>query len=222
MQKKIFGFIIILAGIALLAGIVYVFFASDYFFGPTGGVNGNSAVNNNENNETPKVVNINENQINSAQNKTNKDPREIMIGDFAENNIEAEEYQLGKKDLIRIAGSFSERFGTYSNQSNFGNISSLKIFMSLKMKKWSDNFIKEQKEKKYDTSIYYGITTKAVASEVKEFDDDLGIAGILVSTRRREATGTMNNYSNIFTQDILINFVMEDGAWKVDSVYWQE
>ena len=217
MQKKIFGFIIILVAIILLTGIVYVFFAGDYFFWKIDGDNENVVIDNNENNETPKVVNINKDQINFTQDKVNKDPREITINDF---DATEKEDQMGKKDLIRIAGSFAERFGTYSNQSNFGNISSLKIFMSSKMKKWSDNFIKEQKEKNYDVSIYYGITTKVAGSELKEFDDDLGVASILVSTRRREATGTMTNYSNIFTQDIWIAFVMENGAWKVDSAYW--
>ena len=221
MQKKIFGFIIILVGVILLAGIIYVFFAGD-FLNLIGKTNDDPTINNNGNNEIPKVLNVNEDQINSSQNGASKNPREITIGDIEENNTETEDKQVGKKDLIRIAGSFAERFGTYSNQSNFGNISSLKIFMSSKMKRWSDNYIKEQKEKNYDTSIYYGITTKAAASTVKEFDDDLGVASILVFTRRREATGTMNNYSNTFSQDILIGFVMEDGAWKVDSVFWRE
>ena len=221
MQKRIFGFIIILVAIILLTGIIYVFFVGDYFFRKTGGMNDNLAANN-KNNETPKVIKINEDRINDTQDITNKTPKNITIRDFDENNKEIEETQVNKKDLVRIADSFSERFGTYSNQSNFGNISSLKIFMSLKMKKWSDNFIKEQKEKQYDTAIYYGITTKVAASKVMDFDDDLGFASILVSTRRREATGTMNNYSNIFPQDILIAFTMEDGAWKVDSAFWRE
>jgi len=221
MQKKIFGFIIILVGVILLTGIIYVFFAGD-FLNLIGKTNDDPLINNNGNNEISKTLNINEDQINSSQDSASENPREITINDFDENNAKIEDKQAGKKDLIRIAGSFAERFGTYSNQSNFGNIGSLKIFMSSKMKKWSDSYIKEQKEKKYDTSIYYGITTKAAASTVKEFDDDSGAASILVSTRRREATGTMNNYSNIFTQDILIGFVMENGAWKVDSAYWKE
>ena len=221
MQKKIFGFIIILVGVILLAGIIYVFFAGD-FLNLIGKTNDDPTISNNKNNEIPKVLNINEDRINSSQDSASKDPREITIGDLDENNTETEDKQVGKKDLIRIAGSFAERFGTYSNQSNFGNISSLKIFMSSKMKKWSDSYIKEQKEKNYDFSIYYGITTKTIASELKDFDDDLGFASVLISTRRREATGTMNNYSNTFNQDILIDFAMEDGAWKVDSVYWRE
>ena len=221
MQKKIFGFIIILVGVILLIGIIYVFFAGD-FLNLIGKINNDPAISNNKNNEIPKVLNINEDRINSSQDSASKDPRKITIGDLDENNTETEDKQVGKKDLIRIAGSFAERFGTYSNQSNFGNISSLKIFMSSKMKKWSDSYIKEQKEKNYDFSIYYGITTKTIASELKDFDDDLGFASVLISTRRREATGTMNNYSNTFNQDILIDFAMEDGAWKVDSVYWRE
>jgi len=71
------------------------------------------------------------------------------------------------------------------------------------------------------SEIYYGITTKAVAQELKEFDEDVGKARVMVKTRRREATISTNNYSNVFSQDIELSFVKENGSWRVDNAFWQ-
>lgn len=128
--------------------------------------------------------------------------------------------EFSKDDLMRLAASFAERFGSYSNQSNFSNIKDLQIFMSQNMKNWAESFISSQRRKVSDSTNYYGIITKAVAQEVKEFDDDLGQASVLVKTRRREAIGSTNNVTQVFNQDILIDFVKEQGAWKVNKASW--
>ncbi len=88
------------------------------------------------------------------------------------------------------------------------------------MQRWSDSFIKQAREKDDSNSIYYGITTKAIFQEVIKFDDNVGLAQILVKTQRREATGTMTNTTS-FYQDISISFLKESGMWKVDSANWQ-
>ena len=132
-----------------------------------------------------------------------------------------EDRQFTKEDLSRMAGSFAERFGSYSNQSNFNNIVDLKLFMSERMKEWADNYVGAQRVKETATDIYYGITTKAVAEEIREYDDDSGKASVYVQTRRREATSSTNNTSKVFGQDIIIKFIKEKGAWKVDGANWQ-
>lgn len=129
--------------------------------------------------------------------------------------------EVTERDIKKMAASFAERFGSYSNQSNFSNISDLHIFMSAQMKIWSDNYIVQQKANQGDTSIYYGIVTKAVTQELVSFDEEIGQAVILVKTRRREATMTTNNTSKIFNQNIIISFVKENDAWKVSSATWQ-
>ena len=93
--------------------------------------------------------------------------------------------------------------------------------MSEKMKRWADNYIAEQRERGVKQDIYYGIITKHIAKELKEFDEDLGRASVLVNTRRREATISTSNISNVFNQDIEVNFVKERQVWRVDSAYWQ-
>jgi len=122
-------------------------------------------------------------------------------------------------DLKTLAMAFTERFGSYSNQSDFGQLRDLKVFMSVKMQAWVDNYITVEISKHADKSIYYGITTKAVTAEVKKFDADKGEGEVSISTQRREATGTTNNISN-FQQNIVLTYVKENGAWKADGALW--
>lgn len=129
--------------------------------------------------------------------------------------------ETGEIELARMAGSFAERFGSYSNQSNFGNITDLKLFMTSDMKKWADDYVMDARARTEISLAYYGITTKAVTEEVIFFDNDTGHAEVLVETSRREAIGTTNNASN-FYQDIKIVLIKVKGVWKVDRAYWQE
>ena len=126
-----------------------------------------------------------------------------------------------KDDLTRMAKSFTERFGSFSNQSNFANILDLKLFMSDKMKRWADDYVFKHRVDN-DSEIYYGITTKAIGSTVIDWNDDAGSGQVLINTRRREATSSTLNSTDAFSQDVIINFVKEKGAWKVDSAFWQD
>lgn len=128
--------------------------------------------------------------------------------------------EVKEEDLARMAASFAERFGSFSNQSDYGNIRDLQIFMTETMKTWADNYVNDAREKKGDTSIYYGIITKAISTTVNKFDSDTGLAEILVKTQRRESTGVSGN-STTFYQDIVIKYRRESGAWRVDGIYWQ-
>lgn len=128
--------------------------------------------------------------------------------------------EMSEEDAERMAGSFAERFGSYSNQSDYSNIEDLMIFMTGSMKEWAEGYIIKTAGKSGDRSIYYGITTKSVAEEVKNFDQSGGEAEILVTTQRREASGARANFRT-FYQDITIRFKKESGAWKVDAAVWQ-
>lgn len=206
MVKKLLNLMVIIVALAALAGIVYVIFFYDF----TGG-----NIFTGEKKEAP------------VEKKTEKPAEEIT----AQPATEGKKLETGKREisaseinlenLKRVAASFAERFGSYSNHSNYSNISDLKIFMTDAMQAWADGFIEEIKAKQGSSDIYYGVTTKTVSTEVKNFDEDTGQAEILVKTQRRESTGTMDNASIIY-QDILISFVRERDSWKVDKAEWQE
>ena len=122
--------------------------------------------------------------------------------------------------MARLASAFAERFGSFSNQSDYGNIRDLEIFMTAKLKAWADNYITEARARANQTAIYYGIVTKAISTEVKQFDADTGQAEILVRTQRRESAGVSGN-SSTFYQDISLKYAREQGVWRVDGVNWQ-
>jgi len=129
--------------------------------------------------------------------------------------------EIGPDDLKRMAISFAERFGSYSNQSDYENIKDLRIFMTAAMAAWSDGYIEKVAAGRAATAIYAGVTTTAVANEMKKFDADAGQAEILVRTQRREATVTTGNAANRY-EDILISFIKENNVWKVDAARWQK
>ena len=204
MDKKYFGMIIIIIALVLLVGIIYTVFF--YKFPST---------------PAEKAAPVSEEKATSTSSAANQPASSVEQPAII--NIESKplgKAELQQEDLKRLASSFAERFGSFSNHSNYGNIQDLKLFMSSKMKVWADKYITEAIARAADTSIYYGITTKAIAADVKQFDDNADRAEILVKTKRRESTGVTSNSSG-FYQDIFINFAKENGAWKVDSAYWQ-
>ena len=123
-------------------------------------------------------------------------------------------------NLKKIASNFAERFGSFSNQNQFENIQDLEVLMSEKMKAWAENYVLEAKAKNPDTSVYYGITTKAIKADLVSLDEKAGRAEILVSTQRWEAKEATTNI-RVFYQDIGIKFIFENKEWKVDAAIWK-
>lgn len=198
MNRKILGIIIVVIALALIAGIVYIIFFHK-FSQPADEVE-------------PQPV------VQTSQPAVQEEPVKQPVSSQTISPLK--KTQVQSDDLARMASAFAERFGSFSNQSDYGNIRDLQIFMTNEMKNWSDNYIEQARAKQADPSIYYGIVTKAVASEIKQFDSDTGKAEILIKTQRRESTGTTSN-SSVFYQDITIKYLRQSGAWRVDGAYWQ-
>ena len=220
MSKKIIGIVIVFLGIVLLAGLVYFLFFNkgdfgklfDLFHRDEASISVPAKTNNNIAPKVKQPAAVKKIIIDNSPN-TDIEPKVAKT-----ENIK----QVSKNELTRMAASFAERFGSYSNQSNFSNIIDLRIFMSRHMQKWADDYVSQQRLKDSTNDIYYGITTKAIAEEVQEFDDHIGRASVLVNTRRREAINSTNNTEKVFSQAVEINFILENGAWKVDSANWTD
>lgn len=198
MNNRKWGILIIVAAAILMALIIYFMFLYQY---P-------------DSTETTEETTV----TTEEQPATLPSSEEVRETETTTKTTTVVDKEITSDDLARMAGSFAERFGSYSNHSNFGNITDLKIFMSKDMIEWADDFVASQKGEYSD--IYYGVTTKSMSEQVNSFDDNIGEAEILVQTQRKESTGSMNN-SRVYYQDILVKFVKESGAWKVNSAYWQ-
>lgn len=128
--------------------------------------------------------------------------------------------EMDQEAIMRLAASFAERFGSYSNHANFQNMEDLKLFMTDRMQAWSDNFVKTNLSKQSGQAEYYGITSQAVTKKMLAYDEGKGTAKVLVQTQRRETAGQAEPVS--FGQGIEIDLVKSGGTWLVDQAYWQK
>jgi len=201
MNKKIWGIIIVIVALAIIAGIVYIIFFYRFSSSIEPVV------------ERPTVEQPATTLPSTAEQLTKATTTFQTTSPLKKTEVQAD-------DLVRMASAFAERFGSFSNQSDYGNIRDLQIFMTKSMKTWAENYINDARVKKTQTTIYYGIVTKAISGEAKQFDSDIGKAEVLVKTQRRESSGTSGN-SLTFYQDIIIKYVREQGVWRVDGIEWQ-
>lgn len=122
-------------------------------------------------------------------------------------------------DFKQIARSFAERFGSFSNHSDYGNIEDLRSLMTAKMKIWADDYVLNLRSSKDKTGAYYGITTKALVEPKLLNLEKSSNVEVLVSTQRQEV-GTSGEDRN-YEQNIKIIFVNEGGKWLVSEANWQ-
>lgn len=123
-----------------------------------------------------------------------------------------------RKVLEQLAFNFAERFGTYSNQSDYANFLGLRVFMTEKMKNWVEKYTENLKKENGDSYIYHGITTRAFASQTLEKTENT--SRVLVETKRLESFGSKENTAQK-DQAIEIQFMKEGEAWKVSGAYWK-
>lgn len=230
MNRKIIGLIIIIVGFGFMAALVYFVLLGNSFSSVLELLRITSVTEESALEAPAENTNQPESTQSGAIQRTDNEVRRITIDEL--DNTEVDEQgisdpapfarEFNKDDIRRMASSFAERFGSYSNQSNFANILDLKIFMTRKMKDWADSYVAENRAVPQGADIYFGITTSAIAEEIEQYDDDLGFATILVFTRRQEARVSRNNVSDIYDQRIEIALKKENGAWKVDHAFWQE
>lgn len=136
-------------------------------------------------------------------------------------NIKVSEQEASKQKLEAtvksMALSFTERIGSYSNQSNFQNIIELKPFMTEKMLSWADNFIAQQEGG--DVSEYFGVTTRVLSTQILEVDDLVGEALVELNTQKIESEG-QNRDNKVKYQKARVSLLKVDGKWMIDDLKW--
>ncbi|KPJ84783.1 hypothetical protein AMJ57_05480 [Parcubacteria bacterium SG8_24] len=122
--------------------------------------------------------------------------------------------------LKRLAAAFAERFGSFSNLSDYDNVIDLKAFMTPTMATWADSYVAEQRAARGPSAEYYGVTTRSISVEILRFDDTAGVAELVVKTQRRESTSTSLD-ERVFYQDIRLEFRRSGELWQVNSARWE-
>ncbi|MBN2884686.1 hypothetical protein JXE04_02050 [Patescibacteria group bacterium] len=201
-RNKKLGLFIILVGLLIIAAIIYFIYIKRSF--------------------APEAVFVEEAEP-IVQLPAVTDTSSITPGDRPRNyqqyDISQEEaHTTNANDITKLASAFAERLGSYSNQSNYSNFEDLNIFMTDSMRDWAKTYVEKMRQENPYSGSYYGVTTKAVSTEVNEFDDDLGSAEVIIGTQRKEINfnGSENNYQ----QNLRLTFVKQSDQWLVDGAYW--
>lgn len=125
-----------------------------------------------------------------------------------------------ERELSRLAAAFAERYGSYSNQTDYENLEALYVFMTQSLQDATRAFVSDERDKQRDTSIYYGITARAASVKTQSLDEGGGTAGFLVSTFRKETIGSSGNVKT-FQEELVVKMRKDGGAWRVDQTVWQ-
>lgn len=119
----------------------------------------------------------------------------------------------------QLAKSFTERYGSFSNQADYENIIDLYAFMSSAMRARSEAYVASESLKP-PAQTYFGMTTRSINVELVALDESGGKATATVKTQRQEFTSATGK-PDVYYQDASVELVKEEGVWKVDSLTWQ-
>lgn len=127
--------------------------------------------------------------------------------------------QVNDNDAAQMAKLFATRFGSFSNHSDYSNVTDLKIFMTDSMSAWADKYVKDLREQEY-TGEYYGVTTYPLTTKVLNYDEGVGKAKVEVITRRQESKGDVLGSS--YQQKMTLDLIKVNNEWLVDNAVWQK
>ena len=123
-------------------------------------------------------------------------------------------------ELRNFVRNFVERFGTYSNMTDFSSVLSLKSDMVKESQGFVDDYVEDIKRKYPYRSGYYGVTTLAPSVNPINFTLLADRVEVEVSTRR-QVTSDSDSESSVYTQKVEIVAVKQGDEWKIKSIYWK-
>lgn len=125
---------------------------------------------------------------------------------------------INANDAAKLSALFAERLGSFSNQSDYSNVTDLKILMTANMKDWADKYVADLRAQKY-SGQYYGIITKALTTKILSPEKD-GKIKIEIATERQESN--VDVLSPSYLQKMTLELIKANGEWLVDSAYWEK
>lgn len=189
-QKRLLIITLVIVAVAVLGVAIWWYF------------NRQPAVNN-----TANVAPVNTNTSVVVVNTTNTAPTNQLAKPSDDEKLTA----------IRLANLFTERFGSYSNQSGMQNITDLKPYMTAAMQSWADQYVATQKKAVANTNTYQATVTKVLSTVVTKQTSTA--IDLRISTSRSDESGGEQVKS--YYQDLVIKMVKVGSDWKVDGAYWQ-
>lgn len=156
----------------------------------------------------------------TAATTSNSSPVNGALTNTTVTNLNVAVLSTEEQDLQRIASSFAERYGSFSNQSDYTNFESLYAFMTTAFVDQTKNTVRQDRAQAHDNAVYYGITTKRTSVQTLSFDTNAGTARMSVQTLRHESVGSTT--SRTYPESITITMQKENDVWKVSAAEWDQ
>lgn len=198
MNKKFITILILIVAIFVIGGAILAWM---FLNNPKDVVNTNQPATNKVSNSNGNAANTNA-AVNSNSAASGNNSGSTSIED----------------EIVSLAKSFIDRYGTFSSQNEYDNINDLRTYMTESMNKDADKLIKEIEANNTNGSKgYYGITTRTLSSEMVELKDSE--AKLNLTAQRKESSEAKPEL-NVYYQNVEVIIKKESGVWKVDKVTW--
>lgn len=145
------------------------------------------------------------------------DPSIVRQMPRADQVFTAEQLAAGKQGPEVAARIFAERFGSYSNQSNYGNITDVLTMVTPELRAELEALRAEAQTGIPET--YYGVNTRIV-SIADPVVTETGTT-FSINTQREEANGTPGNTS-VRYQELTLTLQEINGAWLIADYAWAD
>ena len=128
--------------------------------------------------------------------------------------IEIDPFLQQKDILTALARMFIERYGTWSNQSNFENFTDLYFYMTDGLKAETQNFVVNQQADFSADAIYYGLTTRVLSLDLNNIVTDTS-AEFSANIQQQE---TKDGQTAVLSKKAVLDFIKQGADWKVNQI----
>lgn len=128
------------------------------------------------------------------------------------------EEEIRKETISRLARMFTERFGTFSSQSQYEGIGDIMAVTTDSFQNWlRDKYIPELKGE-HSASAYSGQTTRVMSVTVEKVTDNESQVAVRVQQAVTGEVGTIEVKYPV----LKVALVRQNSMWLVDSAYWEK
>lgn len=128
--------------------------------------------------------------------------------------VEIDPFLQQKDTLTTLAKMFVERYGTWSNQSNFENFTDLYSYMTDGLKAETQSFVINQQTALSTNFTYYGLTTKVLSGDLINIVADTS-AEFSANVQQQE---TKDGQTTVLFKGAALDFIKQGADWKVNQI----
>lgn len=124
----------------------------------------------------------------------------------------------GSTAAVQMAELFAERYGSYSNQGDFQNLTDLLPIMTASYRAKTEAYLASASSS--DATTYQGVTSVKISTQVRSYSASAGTASIAVMLQQQKTTGTSVTAA-ISYRSLLMKLKLVGKEWRVDSADWE-